>query len=128
MGVVRKTKSVKAILNTFAQGDDAISVVHLIDLFQDQMNRTTVYRILERLEEEGVLHSFIGKDGRRWYAKCKNLPSGKPIGTHPHFQCKSCGKVECLPFEVEIPTLPNYKVDAVEFLIVGECGDCRNAC
>ena len=124
MRSTRKTKSVKAILNKFEQSHEAISVVDLVEGLQEEMNKTTVYRILERLKNDGSLHSFIGKDGRKWYAKGNLYSSDEPLNTHPHFQCEDCGKVECLNFEITIPSLSNYKVDSAKLLLVGQCPDC----
>ena len=70
MGVVRNTKAVKTVLKLFQEVGFGLSVVHLVQSLRTEMNKTTVYRVLERLESEGELHSFIGKDGLKWYAKC----------------------------------------------------------
>ena len=37
------------------------------------MNKTTVYRILDRFEKEGILHWFIDNDGLKRYAKNKKI-------------------------------------------------------
>ena len=124
MGVIRKTKSVKTLLAVFEQTNDAISVVELVKRLHQDMNKTTVYRILERLEEDGVLHSFMDKNGLKWYAKCNDCSVGHHSDSHPHFQCRECGKVECLTFDVTIPKIPNHKVDSAEFLFVGQCEKC----
>ncbi len=124
MGVIRKTKSVKTLLNVFEQNNDAISVVELVKKLHQEMNKTTVYRILERLEEDGILHSFMDKDGIKWYAQCSDCSVGHHSDSHPHFQCRECGKVECLTFDVTIPKIPNHKVDSAEFLFVGQCEKC----
>lgn len=124
MKPARKTKAVKTILNHFEQSHLAISVVDLVEGLQDEMNKTTVYRILERLEADGTLHSFLGKDGRKWYAKGHKCQNGNKLGTHPHFQCMICGKVECLSFEFSIPPLPHYKIENAELFLVGRCKDC----
>ena len=124
MGIIRKTKSVKKLLNVFEQTNDALSVVELVERFQLDMNKTTVYRALERLEEEGILHSFMGKDGLKWYAKDNGSSLSHAKDTHPHFQCSECGKIECLAFHIKIPSLPNRKIDFAEFLLVGQCEEC----
>lgn len=72
MAIIRKTKSVKRLFELFEKADSAISVVELVKQLKTEMNKTTVYRILERLDNEHVLHSFIDKDGLKWYAKCKS--------------------------------------------------------
>ncbi len=124
MGIVRKTKSVKKVIDTFENANQALSVVELVKKYDGEMNKTTVYRILERLEEEGVLHSFTGKDGLKWFAKQED--ASKVQSTHPHFQCQECGKSECLSVDVEIPSVPNYSIQKANLILVGACSDCQS--
>ena len=126
MGVVRKTKSVKILLDIFKNNDEAISAVKLVSRLEKEMNKTTIYRILERLENDGVVHSFIGLDGIKWYAKCKGCSSTKHIDSHPHFQCQLCGKVECLSVNVLVPELPDRKITSTQILLTGLCGTCSD--
>jgi len=125
MPIIRKTKSVNTLLNIFEKTDNAISVVGLVKQLHQKMNKTTVYRILERLDEEGILHSFIDKNGLKWYAKCNDCSMGHHIDTHPHFQCNDCGKVECLNIEVTIPKLHKHHIESAELLLVGQCENCK---
>ena len=69
MSIIRKTKSVELLLREFKENKDAISIVELTDKFNKKMNKTTVYRILDRLEKSGILHSFIDKNGLKRYAR-----------------------------------------------------------
>lgn len=124
MTVVRKTKSVKTVMHLFEAKDCAITAKDLVDRLDQKMNKTTVYRILDRLENNGLLHSFIGKDGLKWYAKCKGCSSEHHIDTHPHFQCKVCGKIDCLNLEISIPKVKNYTIDTIEIFLTGKCSDC----
>lgn len=124
MPIIRKTKSVKTVLDIFESTNNAISVIGLVKELYRKMNKTTVYRILERLDEAGTLHSFIDKDGLKWYAKCSNCSVGHHIDAHPHFQCRDCGEIECLTFEITIPKLQNHRIDSAELLLVGQCENC----
>ena len=125
MAIIRQTKSVKALLNAFEQSDDAISVVELVKQVKQKMNKTTVYRILDRLEDDGKLHSFMGTDGLKWYAKCDHSCSAEHhVDSHPHFQCRDCGKTSCLSIDVSIPSVPNYKIESAELLLIGQCDNC----
>lgn len=124
MGIVRKTKSVQALLNIFEENYNAISAVHLVASLSQEMNKTTIYRILDRLENEGVVHSFLGKDGLKWYAKCQGCSSKHHEDVHPHFQCSSCGKVDCLTAEVKIPKVPNRTIEFSQVLLIGKCERC----
>lgn len=126
MGVSRKTKSVSELLGVFEQTDNALSVVELVKQLDEKMNKTTVYRILDRLEDSGELHTFMGKDGLKWYAKCHDCSSSHHADLHPHFQCRDCGKSECLDIEIALPKVSHHRIDTAELLLVGSCQDCLN--
>lgn len=125
MGISRNTKSLEKINQEFDQADRAISVVDLVKRFDTEMNKTTVYRILDRLEDEGKLHSFIGRKGIKWYAKCVACSSAKHRDTHAHFQCNICCKVECLPSKIQVPKFENIQVESMSLLLSGLCADCN---
>jgi Fur family ferric uptake transcriptional regulator len=124
MGIIRKTKSVQVLLHEFDKSSSAISAKKLITRLSSQFNKTTIYRVLDRLEDDGILHSFLGKNGLKWYAKCNGCSADKHKDLHPHFQCLDCGKVDCLSFNIETPVIPNRKVNLVQFLIQGQCDEC----
>ena len=126
MTILRKTKTVKLLLDLFNQTDNAISVVELVSTFSSEMNKTTVYRILKKLEDSGVLHSFLDKDGLKRYARGdqRSSSSKKPI-LHPHFLCEECGISSCLPIKISKPSIPNYIINSSEQLYLGQCEDCR---
>lgn len=124
MGIVRKTKSVEALLDVFEQSRNAVSVVDLVERLREEMNKTTVYRILDKLDQDGIVHSFLGKGGLKWYAKCQGCSSGHHLDVHPHFQCQDCGSVECLSLDIAIPTVSNRQIDSVEIMLVGKCAKC----
>ena len=125
MGVLRKTKSVKMLLDEFDKNSSAISVVTLIERLGSDMNKTTIYRVLDKLEDDGILHSFLGKNGCKWYAKCNNgCSSSVHHDIHPHFECTSCGKVDCLSINIHIPEVPNRKIEMSQVLLQGKCEEC----
>ena len=125
MSILRKTKSVRLILSAFNDNKDAISIVELINKFNKKMNKTTVYRVLERLEKSNILHSFVGKDGLKRYAKGKKNSNSKKISnTHPHFLCEDCGTSTCIPIDIIIPSIPNYTIKTSEHLLIGQCKNC----
>ena len=124
MGIIRKTKSVEVLLNEFNNNSSAISVTKLVTKLNSRFNKTTIYRVLDKLEDDGVLHSFLGKNGLKWYAKCNGCSADKHKDLHPHFQCLDCGKVDCLSFNIEIPKISNIKIEFSQFLIQGQCEEC----
>ena len=52
MGIIRKTESVKKILNEFQKESIALSTLDLIDRLRQEYNKTTIYRVLDKLEDE----------------------------------------------------------------------------
>ncbi|WP_298535664.1 Fur family transcriptional regulator [uncultured Algibacter sp.] len=124
MGITRQTRHVKILLDTFNKKKRAISVVELVKLLESEMNKTTVYRIVDKLMDDGVLHSFIGKGGLKWYAMCDSCSCDGHNDVHPHFQCKTCGEVECLPVKFTLPSAKGYKIESASLLMVGECSSC----
>ena len=77
MGIVRKTKSLDLLLDEFKSETTAISTIELIKRLHSKLNKTTVYRVLDNLEDDGILHSFLDKDGIKWYAMCNNCTKTK---------------------------------------------------
>ncbi len=124
MSIKRKTKSVNRILSIFEHGYEALSVVELVQQLKDEMNKTTVYRILERLEKEGTIHSFSGTNGLKWYARCQNCTTHQHNDLHPHFECNNCGKVECLDVNITIPKMNNRYIESANIMLKGQCTDC----
>ena len=124
MGIIRKTESVKKIMHEFQKESKALSTLDLIDRLSEEYNKTTIYRVLDRLEDDGVLHSFQGNNGLKWYAKCADCTKSKHSDIHPHFQCLSCGKTDCLDLNLNIPKIPNRKVSFSQILLQGQCEKC----
>lgn len=127
MGIVRKTKSIELLLHEFKSGSTAISTIELIKRLSSKLNKTTIYRVLENLEDDGILHSFIGQNGIKWYAMCNNCTKSKHSDKHPHFECVDCGQIDCLKTEVMIPEIRNRKILSSQILIQGKCEKCINS-
>lgn len=125
MKIVRQTKSVKMIFSVFKERKTPISTLELIKRFNGEMNKSTVYRILERLENANKLYSFLGKDGVKWYAVCDSLNADN-MHIHPHFQCSVCGKIECLPIDIAIPKVEHHTIESVSLLLSGKCFSCAS--
>lgn len=123
MGIIRNTKSLKIILNEF-NNSDAISVIELIKRLKTKLNKTTIYRVLDKLEDDGILHSFLGNKGIKWYAKSNCCGASAHFDVHPHFQCLSCGRMDCLPESIVMPKISNREVMRSHVLIQGTCDLC----
>ncbi len=90
------------------------------------INKVTVYRILDLLVEKDLLEK-IRMGGR---AAHYGIAPNAHHAPHPHFYCKSCGAIDCLPAEsLSInmssmnKTFPG-KIDRVEVQVEGICHKC----
>ena len=124
MGVIRKTHAVEKLLQEFKKESKALSAVELSLRLEHLFNKTTIYRVLDKLEDDGELHSFIGFNGIKWYTPCKNCTKSDKAQLHPHFECTSCGKVDCIDISVSIPNIPNREVLFSQLLLQGTCEAC----
>tara|TARA_A100001011_G_scaffold388734_1_gene468954 strand:- start:3854 stop:4234 length:381 start_codon:yes stop_codon:yes gene_type:complete len=124
MGTFKKTKSLKLILDSF-KDKKALTIIELVDKFCDKMNKTTVYRILDRLEQSDLVHSFVDQNGLKRYARNnKNNNSLKLNSTHSHFMCEDCGDTQCIYIDVNLPEPSKYTVKNSEHLLIGHCNNC----
>ena len=90
------------------------------------MNKITIYRILNKLENNGIVYFFLDKNGYKQYAKCKGCSSAVHHDVHPYFECNDCGKVECLTINVTVPQIPNRKMKVSHVFLQGKCEVCSN--
>ena len=126
MGVRRKTKHLEQVLQAFRQSSDALSVGMLLDALANEINKSTVYRMLQKLEDDGVIHSFLTIDQIRFYALCKGCSSGRHVDSHAHFQCTSCKRVSCVSEEIVLPTPKKARITSAQVLLTGQCESCMS--
>ena len=124
MGIIRKTKHFQKVLDEFSKSTRAISANSLVSRFASLMNKSTIYRILNKLEDDNIIHSFIGLNGLKWYAKCSDCSSQKHNDNHPHFQCEACNEVRCIPNVTNEPELIGSQFHVKNILISGLCSRC----
>ena len=126
MGIIRKTEAVGLVLKEFKKEVHAIAAVELIKRLDQKINKSTVYRVLDKLEDDGVLHYFLDTKGIKWYALCNDCSKVQHQDVHPHFQCTECGTVDCLEINVTIPELANRTIVNSQILLSGKCELCIN--
>lgn len=87
------------------------------------VDRVTLYRVLDWLTTQGLAHKVAGDD-RIWRFSAAER-GGQ--GNHAHFQCSECGRVVCLE-QARIPaiSLPaGFHRAEVEVTVKGTCDACR---
>ena len=91
-----------------------------------QVDRVTVYRVLDWLVANHLAHRIAGDD-RIWRF---NAAAGDHSGEHVHFECNRCGRVTCMDDTVPAPhfALPRgFRRQHVEVTVKGLCAECPQA-
>lgn len=87
------------------------------------IDRVTIYRVLEWLTEHALAHRIAGDD-RTWRF---NAAGQGHDGDHAHFQCNACSTVFCLEDFSPGPAirLPRgFRSQQVELTVKGLCAKC----
>jgi Fur family ferric uptake transcriptional regulator len=124
MKSARNTKAKAEIQELIVRSDVALSHAEIQKLLNGLCDRVTIYRVLERLLKEGVIHKIVNVNGVVKYAGCHSC-SAKHSHNHIHFSCQKCKSVTCLEGVEPSYKLPkNYKVSEMNFTLSGLCPQC----
>ncbi len=122
--IVRNTTAKTEIQNLISQSDVALSHTEIQSSLDGLCDRVTIYRVLERLTEEGLIHKIVNIDGGVKYASCHNCTTTHHHN-HIHFSCQKCKSVTCIENVEPSFKLPRkYKVSEVNFTVSGICPQC----
>ena len=124
------TPNRQGVLEVIGDSSRPLSAQQIFDTLNpnENINRVTVYRILDLLVDNGLV-SRISGGGRSFVygpAPNENHPA------HPHFYCKSCGNLECLnPLSLNVDLHPMQRtfmglIENVEVRVDGVCKNCLN--
>jgi Fur family ferric uptake transcriptional regulator len=90
------------------------------------IDRVTVYRVLDVLAARGLVERLSSGGRSRVYGMAPN----KNHPAHPHFHCRTCGKLQCLhpaSLKVDLRTIKRSfagEIQGVEVRIDGICKNC----
>lgn len=95
----------------------------------EKVGRTTIYRYMEKLTEEGVLRKYFIEEGAG--ACYQYVDSAQGCHEHFHLKCLKCGKllhVECdylNQIGKHIRDYHGFEVDNTKTVFYGICKDCK---
>lgn len=117
----------RMIVNIIHKKADHLSAEDIIDDVQRRtpgVNKSTVYRTLELLEQSGCVFKGESADGFIYHHA--------PEGHHHHLVCRKCGSaLECeenlfLPVEDSLSLRYGFQADFKHMVIRGVCHACLN--
>jgi Fur family ferric uptake transcriptional regulator len=123
---LKKTGPRLKVLSVLAAKRVATSQPDLESVMVD-IDRVTLYRILNAFEEKGIIHKVFDLNGTANFAMCSsNCEENHHHDEHLHFNCTNCNNVYCLD-ELEIPDLhlpEGFKPDGFTLYATGLCPNC----
>ena len=122
---LRTTGPRLAVLTLLAKADSPLSHSEVLArLGETDWDQATIYRNLVKLRDAGIAPVVSRVDGIDRYA----LSRAGTRHLHPHFVCDDCGRVACLPAELEKSmSMPGPWAASIEKAMVqlrGACPDC----
>jgi Fur family transcriptional regulator, ferric uptake regulator len=123
---LKKTGPRLRVLSMMAEKNTATSQPDLEGIMSD-VDRVTLYRILNVFEEKGIIHKVFDLNGTANYAICtSNCQEHHHHDEHLHFNCTQCNKVYCLN-DLSLPAFnlpPGFKAEAFTLYATGVCPQC----
>jgi len=126
------TANRKKILDYLKENHNRTLTVADIDAYlkacDSEVNITTIYRYLDKLEKEGTVIKYVAEKGSQ--ATYQYVEQGHNCEGHLHLQCVKCGKVihlEChFMHEIleHVEKEHGFVMQCKNSIVYGKCKDC----
>jgi Fur family ferric uptake transcriptional regulator len=120
----RNTPAKEAVLSVLSNTGKAMSQQAIEKQLAVDIDPVTIYRILNRFCEDGMLHKIVAEDGKQYFALCFDCKEREKATSHFHFRCKNCELMECLNEPVHFSIPKGYEVEGVNCVLTGVCKQC----
>ncbi len=123
---LKHTKQRIRVLEDISANTTAISQPTLEKKLGKEIDRVTLYRILNTYVDKGIVHRIVDLNGTANYAICSSACSSEQHhDEHVHFNCRNCNKVFCLATKVpEISITAGFKAESISLIAYGVCKEC----
>lgn len=131
--VTEQKKILKKILED--NSDSAYTIEELISKLkteypQSPLGKSTVYRLMTHLVEEGTVKRFVRGNSRKF---AYQIVIGEHCDCHLHLKCMSCGKLihldEAISDELldKVRDTNDFSVSEEATVLFGKCSSCKNS-
>ena len=121
----RRNTPAKAAILTLLKGANAALSQEMIEAeIKGEMDRVTIYRVLNSFCEDGITHKILADDGKYYFALCHSCNHEHHDHDHFHFKCVNCQKVECLEEKVTVSLPVGYVQKSITSWVTGYCNSC----
>lgn len=118
------------IANSDGEHITADDIVRILQQGGESVGKSTVYRHLGALAEQGVVRKFNHDGGSACY---QYLPDHTTCSSHYHLKCNSCGELLHADSSLlddaiaKIWTMYSFKIDNIKTIFYGTCNRCENS-
>jgi Fur family ferric uptake transcriptional regulator len=120
----RNTPAKATILTLLKDANAALSQEMIESEIKGEMDRVTIYRVLNSFCEDGITHKILADDGKYYFALCHSCDEHQHDHDHFHFRCVNCQKVECLEEQVTVSLPEGYVQKSITSWVTGQCKNC----
>lgn len=123
----RKTSASELIYDIIRKSTHALSHQDIKNKIGNVCDRVTIYRVLDRLVEDGKAHKLTDMDGVFRFASSDEGCESDHEHHHIHFSCDKCKKITCLDDIVPEFKLPRgFVMHKSNFTVAGLCPLCSS--
>lgn len=132
-GISYATTSRRKILEFLKECDDrtvtAADVAEYLESQSSSVNRTTIYRYLDKLAKEGILLKYVAEKGSQ--SSYQYVEPGRHCSEHLHLKCVKCGKIihlDCHFMEEisrHILEEHDFSLQCRNSVLYGVCKECK---
>ena len=120
------TKQKEIILNVIRKQTNEFTIKDIYNEVSDNTGLTTIYRLVDKLVEDGTLSKFIGKNNTTYYQYLEKCD----CDNHFYLKCDKCGEMihidcDCIG-DLSHHILENHKfiLSKEHIIINGICNKC----
>lgn len=121
----RNTPQKQMILSLFNERQAGLCQDEIEKLMEHKMDKVTIYRILNRFCEDGLMHKITGENGKSYFALEHHSKPNTQVADHYHFHCEMCNQMLCLYDKVKIELDKNFTIFQTNCVITGICPQCK---
>ncbi len=120
----RSTPTKEAVIAVLDASTKAMSQDAIEQKIEIEIDRATIYRVLNQFCEDEIVHRIVADDGKQYFAVCRKCDQKTFPDNHFHFRCLKCQTIECLPVQVNFALPDSYTVEKVNCVLGGRCASC----
>ena len=129
----RQTKPRELVLQILEQSEISLSPYEIVDLIRLSGKKgdvVSVYRIMQTLEENGIVHRVLSSGKFRKCHLSPDMEAHNHNHCHHNLVCRNCGNIEEINcqgmnlIEQVVASQANFQIQSHALEFYGTCGNC----